>query len=695
MRPRQVLTAILILCLLGTFASAQILDPTLHHLRHGEQREWDDFPAKPESDHLQLTFNATANPAERTLSLRHRDLRHVWKLSLNGQELATLPQDENPMRSLIAVSPGALRNGANALQITCAATTPEADDIMIGDIALLDPPRTELLTQAAIDITVTDADTAKPLPCRLTITDDQGDLVPLGIESDAARAVRTGVVYTATGRATLRLPAGQYTLYASRGFEWGIDSTKLDLKTGPNEVKRLALRREVDTPGYVAADTHVHTFTYSRHGDATLAERMITLAGEGVELPIATDHNLPIDYEEAAQAAGVRQYFTPVIGNEVTTPKLGHFNVFPIDKTAKLIDFRAATWAKLFANIDALAPGAVVILNHARDTHGGFRPFDPSRHIALTGEDLDGQLLRANAMEVINSGATLNDPLLLYRDWMACLNRGLSLTPIGASDSHDVTRFIVGQGRTYVRADDKDPGHIDVKQAIESIKQGRVLVSYGLLADIKVNGQFGIGDLVPTNGDVEIEVKVLGPSWTRARHIALFANGIQIRQADIDPADAARPGLKSAVTWRLPKPAHDVYLTAVATGPGVIAPYSPAAKPYQRTSPHWEPYVFACTAAVYLDCDNSKSFQSAFDYASQIVTAANDNVPVTLQSLAGYDAAVVAQAAGILRTRHKLPTPESVEEAALAASDSTRAAFIAFAQSWRESAAARAAQPPP
>jgi hypothetical protein len=278
---------------------------------------------------------------------------------------------------------------------------------------------------------------------------------------------------------------------------------------------------------------------------------------------------------------------------------------------------------------------------------------------------------------------------------MACQNRGLRLTPIGASDSHDVTRFIVGQGRTYVRVDDdRDSGRVDVKRAIESLKRGRVLVSYGLLADIKINGRFGVGDLVPSDGDVEVEVKVQGPAWTRATHVALFANGIQIRQADVDADHAARAGLKSAVTWRIPKPAHDVCLTALATGPGVTAPYSPAAKPYQHTSPHFEPYVFACTAAVYLDGDNSQSFQSAFDYANQIVTAANDDVAETIQSLSGYDAAVAAQAAGILRTRQKLPTPQSVEDAARTAPQPVRAAFDSYARSWRESQAARAAQPP-
>src|SRR6185436_11047873 len=110
----------------------------------------------------------------------------------------------------------------------------------------------------------------------------------------------------------------------------------VELKPGDGAKQSLKIRRVVPANGYVSCDTHVHTFTYSRHGDATIEERMLTLAGEGIELPIATDHNLQIDYEAVAEAQGVRKFFTPVIGNEVTTAKLGHFNVFPVAKEAHL-----------------------------------------------------------------------------------------------------------------------------------------------------------------------------------------------------------------------------------------------------------------------------------------------------------------------------------------------------------------------
>jgi hypothetical protein len=677
---------------LAIVSRAQMLDSKMHHLRAGEQREWDDFPDKAESDQLRLSFEAKANDAEESLRVRHRDLRREWKVVLNGHDLAKLAQDENAMVALIAIPPKTLRDGGNDLWIGCADKSKEADDVEIGDVSLINKARRDLTSAAKLDVTVIDQESGKPLPCRLTIVDDRGSLVPLGQESDRTTAVRCGVVYTSTGQVTLRLPVGRCTLYAGRGFEWGIDSVKLDLHEGLNDPRRLTIRREVDTAGYVACDTHIHTFTYSRHGDATLAERMITLAGEGIELPIATDHNLTVDYEKQARAAGVRKYFTPVTGNEVTTAKLGHFNVFPLEEWSPLIDFRAPTWEKLFGNIDSLAPGAVVILNHARDDHGGFRPFDPSRHISLTGEDLDGQAPRANAMEIINSGATLNDPMMLVRDWMGCVNRGHKWTPIGASDSHDVSRFIVGQGRTYVRVDDKDPGAIDVVKAVDAIKAGHVLVSYGLLVDLRVNDRFTSGDLAKIDGDINVRVTVQGPAWTRADRVELYANGVKIREAQVDPARAAHPGLTTSIDWKIPKPAHDVFLTAIATGPGVTDLFWPAARPYQRTGPHWVPYVLGCSGAVFVDADRSGSFASAFDYASRIAGESKGDLEPTVKVLARYDASVAAQAAGILRARGKVSTAESLDAAARNAAPSVRDGFEAYARAWRESDAARAAK---
>ena len=283
------------------------------------------------------------------------------------------------------------------------------------------------------------------------------------------------MVYTRTGAVRLKLPAGRYVIYAGRGFEYSVAAIDVDLARGANASRRLTIRREVDTAGWAAMDTHVHTGHFARHGDAAIDERMLTIAGEGIELPVSAEHNRPGRFRGQARAAGVRRYFTPVLGSEVTTPALGHFNVFPIPSEWPGDRSAAPDWVQLRQAIgSAAAEARLIVLNHGRDVHGGFRPLGPARHIGIAGEDLEGWPLPANAMEVVNSGAVMSDGLALPRDWMGLLNRGLILTPVGSSDSHDVSRYIVGQGRTYVRCDDSRPATIDLTRAMESrCRRGR------------------------------------------------------------------------------------------------------------------------------------------------------------------------------------------------------------------------------
>ena len=654
------------------------IDERTHHLRSGaagSPREWEEFAENAEGPELVLRFDADANVTEHTLRLRQRDVKQSWRIELNGARLGTLVQDENAIVAVYAVPAGVLRGRGNELRVACEAKADAApDDVAVGRVELTTKPRDEVLSEAMLRIRVTDADGGSRLPCRVTVVDDTGALVTTGSVSDATTAARPGVLYSGNGTVDARLTAGKYTVFAGRGFEYSLASAKVDLAAGESAERKLALRRVVPTGGYVACDPHLHTLTYSRHGDATVDERVITLAGEGIELPVAAEHNLQIDYGAAAEKMAARRYFTSVRGNEVTTPALGHFNVFPIPNGAKLINPRPRDWDALAGSIKSVAPGAVVILNHARDVHGGFAPFDPRRHISVAGENVDGRPPPANAMEVINSGATRADPMELFRDWFGMLNRGHRLAPVGASDSHDVARYVPGQARTYVRyADDANPPGIDVSLAAAAMAEGRVSVSYGLLTQISVDGRFTPGDLAtgaPLKADgrgeaaeTTVDVSVLGPEWVTATRVALYANGVEIKHADIPrpAAGAAQPApVKWQGRWTLPHPAHDVHLVAIATGPGVTSPHWPAAKPYQPTTPRWHSYVLGATGAVYLDGDQNGRFDSAYDYATRVTSEcaneAGDDadrlVALLSDRLGGFDEAVAAQVASALRARH-------------------------------------------
>jgi hypothetical protein len=669
-------------------AHERMLDHRLHHLRHGDRPEWADFPARAEGPHLTLRFQATRYQGISTLRIRQQDVKQPWRVLLNGKELERLPPDENDMVLYLPVPAGALADGENTLVVEQIGRVP--DDIRVGEIALDDRPPDRVLAEATVEVRVRDADRGVPLPCRITVLNAQGALMTVGATTGGHLAVRPGVLYTGDGEARFGLPAGEYTLYAGRGFAYGVASIHLSLRPGDHLRRDLAIRREVPTDGYVSCDTHIHTLTYSGHGDASVDERVLTLAGEGIELAIATEHNRQVDYHATALRQGVRNTFTPVVGNEVTTA-LGHFNIFPVPAGGPVPDYQLKDWGALFDSIACQTQARVIILNHPRDRHSAYRPFGPEHHNAATGEDLDGRVLRANAMEVVNSGAQQTDPLQLFHDWFALLNRGTFLTPVGASDSHDVARYIVGQGRTYIRCPGQEPGAIEVRQAVDNFRAGRVGVSLGLLAEIRVNDRYGPGDLVPVTGDVRVAVRVLGAGWTTADRVELYANGRKVREALIP--DGRRPGVKWSGVWTLPPCRHDVHLVALASGPSVQDLYWPIAKPYQPTTPEVRRRVLGATGAVWLDGDGDGRRTCAYTYAQRLCEASGRDVPRLAEALAAYDESVAVQAAGLLQARGIAVNDPAVLDAARKAGAHVERGFRAYLAAWRASQIARASPP--
>jgi hypothetical protein len=212
-----------------------------------------------------------------------------------------------------------------------------------------------------------------------------------------------------------------------------------------------------------------------------------------------------------------------------------------------------------------------------------------------------------------------------------------------------------------------------------------------------VAGRHGPGDLVPATDELDVAVRVLGPSWSKATHVGLYANGLKIRETEIrDGAAKAgqgvnEPGIKWKGTWRLPRFKHDVHLVAVAMGPGVKELFWPIARPYQPSSPVWNSYVVASTGAVWIDADASGRFNPAFEYATRVVDDSQNELPRLISRLAGYDAAVAAQAARLWHVR-KLGTPaEMLNAASRTEITSIRDGFQAYVEEWKESETARAA----
>ena len=438
--PSFLLPIFILLC--GTVtAQKQVLDNKMHHLRHGTQREWNDFPFKAEDSQLVMHFDVKSEILLGTISLRQFDISQLWQVSLNGR-LDHCRLMKKDMIVYFELPAGLLRTKDNLLEIRAEeGNDPEHpnNDIRIGQILLDSRPLNQILIEASVQVVIQDADQGTPLPSRLTITDRQGSLQPVSVAADDLIAARTGVIYTGNGRVAFSLPAGSYKLYASRGFEYGVDSIPLTLGPG-DHVQRLSIHHEVQAGNWIGCDPHIHTLMIRVMEMPQSGAALLTIAGEGIAMPVMTDHNAAVVVNTEVEEMGLKDWITPVVGDEVTT-SIGHFNIFPVDSGSRVPDYHVQDWNQLSDNIEMHKEVQVVILNHARDFHNGFKPFDPKAHIAIAGKSLRGWRFPANAMEVMNSGSQQTNPRQLYLDWMGMMNRGIFLAPVGSSDSHEVSRY--------------------------------------------------------------------------------------------------------------------------------------------------------------------------------------------------------------------------------------------------------------
>ncbi len=624
-------------------AESQMLSVGPHYLSVPGLPEWEDFSAnKPEGRELNISFPVKTASEPHTLFVRQRGVKMPWRVFVNNREVGKLVTQDTALVAYFEIPAGLLKAEANSLRFEPPKSI---DDIEVSDIRLVTGTAKPLFAGNTLRLKVTEAPEQAALPCRITIVDASGALAPMvmagEMKTDTSDFItRTGVIYTRDGTGTVELLPGDYTIYASRGMEYSVATQQVTVTAGETKTLELAIRREVNTKGWVAADTHIHTLTYSGHGDATVDERMLTIAGEGIELPISTDHNHHTDYSEAALKSKLQEHFTPVIGNEVTT-KVGHFNAFPIAAGSTIADFKQTDWTDLLKGIRATPRVQVITLNHPRDLHSGFIPFAATNlnpvtgaHVRITNELFD-------AVEVITSGAMQSDTHLLYRDWFALLNHGNRIVAVGSSDTHDVSRFILGQGRTYIAANDDDPGRIDINEVCKKLKEGRASVSMGLFADMDVAQQFHMGD-VATNLPDEFIVTVHAdsPSWTWVQKVELYANGNLVRQTDY-----LRPNqrLRRSSGFVMKRPFHDVYLVGIATGPGVTAPYAETPRPYQPSSKTFTPRVIASTNPIWIDGDGDGKYTSPRGYAEQLVKDYGTSPERLFPVLAPYDEAIVTQ----------------------------------------------------
>lgn len=420
-------------------SAGESLTPRFHHLRNAAPREWNHFPEQAEATDLTLSFDLDDPGRFQLLTLRQADVKQVWNVTLNGKKLGELERDQNDMEYALVIPPGILAAAGNELSIATTSTSP--DDIRIGELILHEESRDKLTREAGILVTVSDADSGEPLPARLTIVDaNRNTMVFIGASSGDRLAVRSGAVYTLDGQARFGVRAGRYHVWAGRGFEYSLAKTELDVAKGEVPEIALKLRREVPTPGLVACDTHLHTLEFAGHGDATLTERLITLAGEGLELPISTEHNQHIDYAPEARRIGADRFFTPGLelinsGAQQSDPmrivrdwfallRSGHRIAGVGSSDSHTVNFAIAGQARTYvpcpdddpSNIDVAAAVEAFLAGKTHVSFGLLTRLDLTNDGGVTARVLGPGWTRATRLTLFRNGAPAREVLIPPED---------------------------------------------------------------------------------------------------------------------------------------------------------------------------------------------------------------------------------------------------------------------------------------
>lgn len=606
----------------------RILNSKLLHLGGTVVNPVRDASASPAGDRLDLKFDADLIKNETTLELTYWYLNNSAMVEINGKKLGALPPSQNRKEVFLRVPAGTLRMRGNILSVIPRAK----DDCVIGKITLHDKPFRQLMDLELVRISVKDETSGKALPARVTIVDAKGGATEIFLTPKDGTAVRAGLIYVSEKETEIALRKGDYIFYANRGSEWSRDKQTVSVESGRAQKVILHLRREVDTTGFIACDTHIHTLTFSGHGDATVEERIVTLAGEGVELAVATDHNHHTDYRPYQKKLGMNSYFTPVIGNEVTT-KFGHINGFPMPLNGQIPDFNETNWIKLVEDI-RFRGAKVVILNHPR-----WKKYDVFKDLGfntLTGEQAVYDHLPFDGLELANSGSLRKDPLQLFGDFFALLNHGENIKAVGSSDSHAVLPP-VGQGRTYIRSSTDNPAKINIDEICANFLAGKSSISLGMFADVLVENQFTEGALVPAkNPQVQIKFRVAAPGWVMPQRALVFLNGVKVAEQKLSPD--GKMAFDRQLEFSIPTPKHDAHLVCVALGDGVK-------ESFWTTE---ENYTLAATNPVFLDADNDGVYRSPRETAKAILARTGKNLEAQWNTLDSVDDAIAAQVLSLI-----------------------------------------------
>ena len=379
------------------------------------------------------------------------------------------------------------------------------------------------------------------------------------------------IAYSRTGRIAFPVEPGEYNVVILRGSDYSAHQETVSITSGARTTIVALLEKQQLPANIYTIDPHSHS-SPSGDGRVSMTGRALSHAAHGVDIHVSTEHDHIIDFQPLIDGLGLSAQLQTVIGSEVSPTLRGHFNIFPLEPDADILNFGSPIWwdmprdtPELFELIRSVLPdNGLIQANHPTGSSGLFR---------LSGYEISSGTVYStthwsndfNLVELLNDGR-YSAVLPYYFD---LISRGHKLTPIGVSDSHSSENG-VGINRTYVYANSKATSDI-----MDALGKQQTVVSRGPYIHATIGGSWAPGKTFV--GAQSLDVRVYKQDWMDVTDIVLYENG----------EEKERVPYESEVRFMI-EPSSDAYYTVEVDG-------------LTSMSPFYFEEPWAMTAAFYID----------------------------------------------------------------------------------------------
>jgi len=410
----------------------------------------------------------------------------------------------------------------------------------------LGEPRNAPQTQAAhLQITVHNAGTQEPTPCRINVVGPDGHyyepadhvLKPFSLTGEwpksgwgnrlAKAPIRYfGRFFYSTGESTVRVPAGTVRIEVWKGFEHRPVTHTVHLSPGTSQTVSVELDHTIPIQqyGYYSGDPHIHIHRRDKTDEARILDLM---QAEDIQFATILAYNEPagpysgfMNRMESPQYQGIgrssivsRDGYSILSGEEYRSRYYGHINFFLIDQLVfEGSDHDANDWPPFgLAARRVKAEGGIAFY-----AHGGYAQ---EIYADVVQSNIDGvELLQFG----VYRGIGLND-------WYHMLNTGFRIPANGACDYPACRKL--GDCKTYVATD----GEPTMESWLRGMAAGRSFITSGPMLLLEVDGKQP-GEQIAKSGKephrITAKVRVRS-DVAPVTHVQLIANGRILREIQV------------------------------------------------------------------------------------------------------------------------------------------------------------------